>query len=126
MPEAHVESRSRAWSLSGMTHGMQIMVYVDGRLVGETGVTEAPRHSVIGQLCELRSESPVAQSGMSHQALGFQLELPVLQTGVHEVSRQYAGQTTYIIYNTQPSVLLFMLEPRCCQHTNAAINLMTA
>ena len=64
----------------------QVMVYVDGFLVGEVAAKGDTPHHIIHRLCDLdmnlenEMEQPTPQQGV-----GFALKLPELRSGRHEV-----------------------------------------
>lgn len=65
---------------------MQVLVYVDGFLVGEVAAKGDTPHHIIHRLCDLdmnlenEMEQPTPQQGV-----GFALKLPELHSGRHEV-----------------------------------------
>ena len=65
---------------------MQVQVYVDNVKVGEVVASKETPHHIVHRLCELDMhiagdmEQPSAQEGV-----GFELKLPELSQGKHEV-----------------------------------------
>ncbi len=67
----------------------QVLVYVDGKKVGEAPAVGATPHHIIHRLCEIdltlgeRAQQPPQPQQMG---VGFHLKLPMLNAGKHEAS----------------------------------------
>ena len=65
---------------------MQVLVYVDGILVGEGTADKETPHHIVHRLCELDAVLQSAtQQAQQQVGVGFRVPLPALTPGSHQV-----------------------------------------